>query len=76
MTFKILDKNREAIKEYIKNNKEVSITQIYKDLNISYKTINTVLDELQLEGNIIIARYETIVGDKVITQGVDIKWVK
>lgn len=75
MPKEVTKETKQRIRKYIKEKKEVSITKIRDDLNITFSSIKKVLDELQKKGDIIIARIETITDDdKIITQSINIKW--
>lgn len=54
----------------------INISKIMNQFNItSSETMTRILDILGEEGKVLVGRYENIIGDKVVTQSVEVKWV-
>lgn len=72
----ITEETKKKIEDFIKKNKLVTISQVTNQLQITFKSVNEVLEELKKEKKIAIARYESFSGNKVISQSVEIKWIE
>ena len=63
------------IENIIKTHKEISKSELITESKVNGQHLDKILKLLDDRGIIIIAKFETFNGDKVVTQAFDIKWV-
>jgi len=72
----IKENSFEEVERILKRDEEVNKSQIINELGIHSYTLDNILKKLEDDGKILIAKTQTINDDKVVTQSINIKWIK
>jgi len=75
MPFKIQQSTIDKIFNIIKSHNIINKSDLVEESKIHSYSVDKVLDILEKDGKIIIAKYQSFVGNKVVTQSYDIKYI-
>jgi len=64
----------DSIEKAIKDAKEITKTDVLRQTKANFYSLNTVLDNLQKAGKIVIIKQDRVVKDKIISTTTTLKW--
>lgn len=75
MPFKTQQSTIDKILKIVKEHGVISKTELIEKSKVHSYSIDKILNILIKEGEIIVAKYQSFIGDKVVTQSFDIKYI-